>query len=418
METLKLIGSGYKVLLVKDDVIKYVEPGGLFSSKKNERLFSVYDFESVEVKKIDPRKGHIQLRAIGHDPSTGSILLTFVGEENYQIALSMQRHMQNIMTKEETSVKSNMAEENNSLFIELKNLYPQDPYTSDDYSEVISQIDAFISVAQNINPVEFDDMLKRDPLYTSSALFGPEHEVFGHVSSLLDILRNLDQVRESVSRKLQSCNEYEEYLSSIPRFPFELSANEQFQRLKLSNMGEIKISSVGKRFNRDALISFVVIDVETTGLRAATDDIVELSAIKFVEYEATEAFTTLVKPEHGIKEAALTVNHITQEMVENAPTIGKVMPAFIDFCEAYPLVGHNIVFDLKFLYVNGFPLQKKTKYFDTLELSKKTIQNIDNYKLDTICRYCGIYRNSSHRALSDCLATGILFDVIIKNITQ
>ena len=47
METLKLIGSGYKVLLVKDDVIKYVEPGGLFSSKKNERLFSVYDFERV-----------------------------------------------------------------------------------------------------------------------------------------------------------------------------------------------------------------------------------------------------------------------------------------------------------------------------------------------------------------------------------
>ena len=64
METLKLIGSGYKVLLVKDDVIKYVEPGGLFSSKKNERLFSVYDFQSVEVKKIDHRKGHNQLRAI------------------------------------------------------------------------------------------------------------------------------------------------------------------------------------------------------------------------------------------------------------------------------------------------------------------------------------------------------------------
>lgn len=101
------------------------------------------------------------------------------------------------------------------------------------------------------------------------------------------------------------------------------------------------------------------------------------------------------------------------------------------------MVGHNLPFDLNFLYRNGLNiLAKKRKYFDTLELAKKVVKgptkrwnsdtagyvtdfNIDyeveNHKLETLCDYFEIRDNSSaHRALSDCLATGYLFQSLVS----
>lgn len=418
MDTLKLVGTGHKVLLVRDDLVKFVNLGSIFSSApKKEYLFSVHDITNVEVKNSSAfSSGNIQIQFSKIYPSLGNnILICFSGEENYKIALSMQQHIHNMISSKNISVVIPMPDHDRLLFDKLKELYPQNPYDNDDFNEVIAQIDSFISSAQDIDPIKFDDMLKQESL---NSVLGSRHEVFGRASSLLDILKNLDKIKNDISFRLQSCDEYEEFLDSIPKYPFQLSDGKVFQRLSPTDIEDLKLASVGKSFNRDALISFVVVDLETTGLRAHKDDIVELSAIKFVEYEATEAFTTLLKPPHGIKEPASSVNNISQEMVENAPSIEQVMPAFIEFCGDCPLVGHNIIFDLKFLYANGFPVQQKRKYFDTLKISRKVIESVDDYKLDTLCEYYKIYRKSSHRALSDCLATGILFDTLIKSITE
>lgn len=412
METLKLIGAGHKVLLVKDDVVKYIDLGGLFSSKKEEKIFSPGDFSSIEVKEPRIRKGYIQLHLSNQDTV---LSLEFSGDENYRIAFSMKQHIQ--LMADVISEDGIEQEQSRSIYDELKRLYPQEPYSTDDFEGTLAQIDSFISTAQDMNPVDFEYILKSEsfPLYSGSE---PQHQVFGRALSLADVLHNINQIRNNILGKLRSQNEYEEYLVSIPVVPLKISPAVPFSRLKLGDIGEIKTAPVTKKFNRDALVCFVVIDVETTGLRPATDDIIELSAIKFVDYKAEEAFTTLIKPPHGLKKAAQAINQISQDMVDSAPTIEQVMPAFIEFCGDYPLVGHNIFFDLKFLYVNGFPLKPKKKYFDTLQLSKKAINDISNYKLDTICHYFKIYRNSSHRALSDCLATGILFDEITKHITE
>ena len=93
------------------------------------------------------------------------------------------------------------------------------------------------------------------------------------------------------------------------------------------------------------------------------------------------------------------------------------------------IAGHNLNFDLKFLFVCGLDLPSGIKYYDTLEIAKKTLVKIgskkynhhtgtyeDNddydvvdYKLETLCEYYGIHRDQSHRALSDAYATGKLF---------
>lgn len=110
MDRLKLIGQMNRVLLVKDDIIKFVDLGGLFSSMKKEKFLSVADVTSVEVKKPDLYPGYIQFQISGQtapniagrgaryvsvvSAATDENSVTFVGDNNYQIALAMQRHIQ------------------------------------------------------------------------------------------------------------------------------------------------------------------------------------------------------------------------------------------------------------------------------------------------------------------------------------
>lgn len=116
METLKLIGSGYKVLLVKDDAVKYVEPGGLFSSKK-EFLFSVGNITSVDVKKPESfSPGSILI--CGNNivpPLQNKILVAFKGDDSYKIALAMQQHIKNFAVSSVKEPESSKSEEDEEL---------------------------------------------------------------------------------------------------------------------------------------------------------------------------------------------------------------------------------------------------------------------------------------------------------------
>ena len=119
-------------------------------------------------------------------------------------------------------------------------------------------------------------------------------------------------------------------------------------------------------------------------------------------------------------------------MVADAPTFSQVIDNLNSFVGNSNIVGHNLPFDLKFLYRHGYDFTtQKRKYYDTCEIAQKTLKkpkmkwdkeneeyvvndnydyDVENYKLTTLCDYYKIRDNSfAHRALSDALATGILF---------
>lgn len=213
---------------------------------------------------------------------------------------------------------------------------------------------------------------------------------------------------------------FDDELSAIPIVDFQLAEPEEYINNNLAlDMDEIKITMPKNGGKRSSFGSFVVVDVETTGLKLRSE-IIELSAIKYYDFEPIEAFSTLIKPSNPIPAEASLINHITDEMVENAPTIKQVMPAFIDFVGKSNMLGHNIEFDLKFLYKYGFDFQQQSKrrYYDTLEIARKKLvklsdneENFDvaSYKLDSICIYYDVFRATSHRSLSDCYATAQVF---------
>ena len=103
-----------------------------------------------------------------------------------------------------------------------------------------------------------------------------------------------------------------------------------------------------------------------------------------------------------------------------------MIPALSDFIGKSAIVGHNLLFDIKFLYKNGLDFfEVKRKYYDTLELARKILTkakssndiygDVSDHKLTTLCDYYSIRDNHyAHRAASDCLATGYLFNIFVK----
>lgn len=215
-------------------------------------------------------------------------------------------------------------------------------------------------------------------------------------------------------------------------------SSEKYSKRTLRDMPEIKFTNITKRTNPLSLSEFVVVDVETTGI-PATSKIVELSAIRFEDWQPVEKFSTLIDPERPIPAEATNVNHITDDMVTGMPKIWEVMPAFQRFVGESSLVGHNLSFDLKFLHVYGFDFNRsKRRYYDTLTLAKSTLKrakyhsggygyddddysddyDVFDYKLETLCDHYRIHYSNAHRACSDCLVTGKLLKELVDDKMQ
>src|SRR5215471_3276168 len=96
-------------------------------------------------------------------------------------------------------------------------------------------------------------------------------------------------------------------------------------------------------------VTFVVVDLETTGGSARTDAITEIGALKLRGGELLGTFETLVNPGVPIPPTITILTGITEAMVMPAPCIDEVLPAFLEFAGDAVIVGHNIRFDCAFL---------------------------------------------------------------------
>ena len=220
---------------------------------------------------------------------------------------------------------------------------------------------------------------------------------------------------EVEARKLQFFNE----LSAIPQVPTVIG--EPAKRQYLKDMPEYGYSNVTAKTKLDKIFPLVVLDVETTGFTPSNNEIVEVSAIKFdVGMVPVSCFTTLCRPKNPIPAAASAVNHITDDMVADAPSFRQVAPALSEFISGCNLVGHNLEFDLRFIYVHGAEIPFDKRMYDTLEVAQSTIRRSDigNHKLESLCSWYGIYRDNAHRSLSDCYATAKIFTRLIFDRTS
>lgn len=206
---------------------------------------------------------------------------------------------------------------------------------------------------------------------------------------------------------------HEELIASIESVEVTVS-DEPAQIILMRDFPEITFSSITSKTSLNNLGNYVVVDVETTGLQPSKCEIVDVAAIRFHNFEPIEKFSTLLSTKKPIPPEAQAINHITDEMVQGMPRFQDVAAAFVDFLGKDNVVGHNLGFDLDFLIRYGADVSvQKRKYYDTLDLARKNVKYVANYKLETLCSWFGILNLQSHRAEGDALATGLLFKELV-----
>ncbi len=167
--------------------------------------------------------------------------------------------------------------------------------------------------------------------------------------------------------------------------------------------------------------NYVVFDIETTGLDPEFDEIIEIGAVKIKDGIKIDTFNSLIKPEYEIDEFITELTGITNEMVENAPSIDEVLPKFMDFIKDYIIIGHNVNFDINFIYDNLGELNIPpitNDFVDTLRISRRLIPELKHHKLSDLANYFNIDTNGSHRALKDVEITSEVLNNLNKMIIE
>jgi DNA polymerase-3 subunit alpha (Gram-positive type) len=167
--------------------------------------------------------------------------------------------------------------------------------------------------------------------------------------------------------------------------------------------------------------TFVVFDLETTGLNnnpamGRMDKIIEIGAVKIVNGELKEKFSSFVACEEKLSNEIIELTGINDEDLVGAPPVDQVLADFYKFAFGAYLVGHNVTFDYKFVHYygekNGYMFDHKQ--FDTLNLAQELLRGeLPNYKLNSVADYYGFTFNH-HRAFDDACVTAKIFIELIK----
>ena len=157
---------------------------------------------------------------------------------------------------------------------------------------------------------------------------------------------------------------------------------------------------------------YTVIDLETTGLHAATDSIVEYGAVRVRDGQPTEEFSALVHLQTPLSAEITQLTGITQSELEGRMDAAAALEAFLEFVGKDALVGYNLQFDLEFLRAactrNQKPILTNRK-IDLLPLARRKVIGVANFKLLTLVRHFGLADRVEHRALPDCRLTQRLY---------
>ncbi|WP_210340777.1 PolC-type DNA polymerase III [Alkalicoccobacillus gibsonii] len=163
---------------------------------------------------------------------------------------------------------------------------------------------------------------------------------------------------------------------------------------------------------------YVVFDVETTGLSAVYNTIIELAAVKIKDGEIIDRFESFADPHEPLSNTIMNLTGITDDMVRGQPEVEDVLKDFYEFAKGSVLVAHNASFDIGFLNVGYKKLgmgEVQHPVIDTLELGRFLYPELKNHRLNTLCKKFDIELVSHHRAIYDAEATGYLLWKMVKD---
>ncbi|MCQ2538152.1 MAG: 3'-5' exoribonuclease [Lachnospiraceae bacterium] len=157
---------------------------------------------------------------------------------------------------------------------------------------------------------------------------------------------------------------------------------------------------------------YTVVDIETTGLSPEFEEIIEIGAIRVREGKETERFSELIKPEKAISPFITNLTGISNEMVQNAREAKEVLSDFREFLGDDVIVGHNVNFDVDFLYDHCAKRELaplSNNYIDTLKVSRRVLTSLHHHRLSDLAEYYSVSYEGAHRAVNDCAITNCCY---------
>src|SRR4051794_37913044 len=168
-------------------------------------------------------------------------------------------------------------------------------------------------------------------------------------------------------------------------------------------------------------VTFVVVDLETTGGSPATSQITEVGAVKVRGGEVVGEFQTLVNPRVSIPAFIAVLTGITDALVATAPPVEAVLPAFLEFARGCVLVAHNAPFDVGFLRSACTATERPWPAYQTLDTARLarrvlTRDEAPDCRLATLARILRSPTTPNHRALADARATVHVLHALLERL--
>lgn len=168
--------------------------------------------------------------------------------------------------------------------------------------------------------------------------------------------------------------------------------------------------------------TFIVFDLETTGLNPASEEITEIAAVRVVEGEIRDSFQTYVNPHKPIPAGITELTGISDETVADAPDLDKAVPEFLAWAGEgqYPLVAHNAGFDMGFLRTacQRLDIEREFTSIDTLEMSRLMLPHMHKFKLNILAKELQVGPFEHHRASEDAAVLGRIYVKLLKRLRE
>ncbi len=164
---------------------------------------------------------------------------------------------------------------------------------------------------------------------------------------------------------------------------------------------------------------YVVIDTETTGLDPRYDELIEVAGIKYVQGKEIERFSELIKPKNELDNFITELTGINDEMLINSRSEKDVIIDFREFLGDSILIGHNVNFDINFLYDSlkeNHNIKLQNDFIDIIRIARKVLKHLDHHRLIDLILYYDLDNEGTHRALNDVLLTYQVFNKLILDI--